>query len=116
MVAAITMAEAAGSAAATRVSLFSIRGQWVAAALALIAVAAGANGVTGPGDVAGTAAAPLLAGVLACAAGAAGPCRAAAIQRLAPDRLRARAASLASACDMACSTLLVPFAAFLHRG
>jgi MFS family permease len=122
-VAAITLAEAAGSAAATRASLFSVAGQWLAAVLAVIAVSAGAGVVAGivvgggvVGDSAGTVvAAPLLAAVLSFAAGAAGPCRAAAIQRLAPDRLRASTASLASACDMACSTLLVPFVAVLHR-
>jgi hypothetical protein len=42
--------------------------------------------------------------------GVAQPLRAAAIQRLAADGVRARAASLASACDMAFSTVGLPAA------
>ena len=47
---------------------------------------------------------PLVALALAFLSGVAQPLRAAAIQRLAADRVRARAASAASACDMAVRT------------
>jgi len=53
---------------------------------------------------------PLVALALAFVSGVARPLRAAAIQRLAADSLRARAASMASACDMAISTIVLPFA------
>jgi hypothetical protein len=52
----------------------------------------------------------VVAVALAFLAGVAYPLRSAAIQRLAADDARARAASLASACDMACSTLALSLA------
>jgi hypothetical protein len=53
---------------------------------------------------------PLLVLALAFLSGVAQPLRAAAVQRLAADTIRARAASAASACDMAVSTILLPLA------
>jgi hypothetical protein len=53
---------------------------------------------------------PLTALVLGFLVGVAQPLRAAAIQRLAGDAIRARAASAASACDMAVSTIVLPLA------
>jgi hypothetical protein len=47
--------------------------------------------------------------------GLAHPLRAAAIQRLATDGVRARAASIASACDKACDTLALALAGFSRR-
>jgi hypothetical protein len=53
---------------------------------------------------------------LAFATGAAHPVRAAAIQEMATDGVRARAASAASACDMAFSTIFLLLAGrFLAR-
>jgi hypothetical protein len=57
----------------------------------------------------------LIAPAVAFLAGVALPLRATAIQRLSADHLRARAASLASACDMVLSTMLLP-AAGVWRG
>lgn len=57
----------------------------------------------------------LVAVVLAFLLGVSQPLRAAAIQRLAADHIRARAASAASACDMAIRVLLLPLAG-LWRG
>ena len=51
---------------------------------------------------------PLIALVLGFLVGVAQPLRAAAIQRLAGDGIRARAASAASACDMAISMIVLP--------
>ncbi len=47
---------------------------------------------------------------LAFLEGVAHPLRAVAIQRAVPDGVRARAASLASACDMAVSLIALPLA------
>ena len=52
---------------------------------------------------------------LALLSGLAGPLRAAAVQRLSRDEARARAASLASACDMALTTALLPLAGMWRR-
>jgi hypothetical protein len=52
---------------------------------------------------------------LAFLLGLAHPLRAAAIQRLATDSVRARAASIASACDKACDTLALTLAGFSGR-
>jgi hypothetical protein len=56
------------------------------------------------------AALPFCAIALGLLLGLARPIRAAAIQRLAGDAIRARAASAASACDMAISTIVLPLA------
>ena len=47
--------------------------------------------------------------------GLAHPLRAAAVQRLAGEGVRARAASLASACDKACDTVALILAGITHR-
>jgi hypothetical protein len=52
---------------------------------------------------------------LAFLMGASQPLRAVAIQRLAADHVRARAASIASACDKACVTLALIVAGSLPR-
>jgi hypothetical protein len=53
---------------------------------------------------------------LAFATGVSHPLRAAAIQRMASDGMRARAASTANACDMALSTLFLLMAGSLLAG
>lgn len=101
LVAVITLAEAAGSALAARLPGVKAAGlsALAAAGVALIGLA-----VVLP--------AAFLVGVvgLSFLAGLAGPMRAAAIQRLVADDVRARAASLASACDMVLSTIALPLA------
>jgi hypothetical protein len=52
--------------------------------------------------------------LLAFLMGLAAPLRAAAIQHVSADASRARAASLASACDMACMLIVVPLAAAMR--
>jgi hypothetical protein len=106
LVALITVAEAAGSMVAERLRSGGARQQAILAAAGLTLIAAAA------------AAPALLVAVvlaLACLEGAAGPLRAAAIQRLASDDARARAASLASACDMAVETIVLPLAGLVGR-
>jgi len=101
VVAAIALAEAIGSVVATRVRGAGLRTQ----------VAIGFSGVLM--IVTGLAVRPLLvasAFVLSFLDGLALPLRSAGIQRLANDAVRARAASLASACDMALKTLALPLA------
>jgi len=101
LVAALTAAEAGGCALASRLppALPHIEIQLAAAGSILFVVA-----------VAVPAALTPVALVLALLAGVAQPLRAAAIQRLASDGIRARAASAASACDMAVSTIVLPLA------
>ena len=101
LVAAITLAEAAGSAVAATLPGGTVRGQVVlgAAAAALASV-----GLAWP------PAFDLVVLLLAFVAGIAAPLRAAAIQRWAADRYRARTASLASAVDMIASTIVLPLA------
>jgi len=103
LVAAITLAEAAGSALATRLPASGVRGQMLFAGCGAVLVAMA--------FVRPDAFIPVVI-ALAVLDGAATPLRAAAIQRLAADDARARAASLASACDMALSTLVLPLAAW----
>jgi hypothetical protein len=107
IVAAMAFAEAAGSVAAMRLPAASLRGQsaLAAAGLACLAIAALRPAVF-----------LAMAVALSCLAGLAGPLRAAAIQRLAADGVRARAASLASACDMVLSTIALPLAGLAQRG
>jgi hypothetical protein len=101
LVAAIVLAEAIGSVIATGVRDAGLRTQ---AAIGLF----GAFML-----VIGLAGGPLLvasAVVLSLLDGLALPLRSVAIQRLANDAVRARAASLASACDMALKTIALPLA------
>lgn len=106
LVATITLAEATGSAVAAGVPGAGARGQAIVAALGSIFF-----GIA----LARPTALPLVSVPLAFLLGVAHPLRAAAIQRLAADGVRARAASLASACDMALSTIALPLAG-LWRG
>jgi hypothetical protein len=97
-VASITLAGAAGSTLAMRLPSVGPRAQ-----IALAAVGAGLAGValTTPAMFV-----PITI-VLSFATGVAHPLRATAIQRLASDSMRARAASVANACDMALSTVML---------
>jgi len=98
LVALITLSDSAGSALASRLPAVGIRVQLALAAAGVVLVAAA---LTIPGAlVPATIALSFGTGVLH-------PLRAAAIQRLASDGVRARAASAASACDMAFSTLFL---------
>jgi len=96
LVAVITVAEAAGSAAAMRVTTAGVSAQQILAALgvAVCLVAAGQPAAFIPAVIA-----------LSFLEGAALPLRAAAIQRTIPDGIRARAASLASAFDKGLTTI-----------
>jgi MFS family permease len=96
LVALITLADAAGSGLAMRLPAVHVRAQLLLAAVGAIVAAAAVAipAVLVPSTIA-----------LAFAAGVSHPVRAAAIQRLATDDVRARFASLASACDMAFSTI-----------
>jgi MFS family permease len=96
LVAAITVAEAAGSLAAVWIPSSGVPTQVVLAALGFGAVIGGA-----------TRPAAFFAIVVALEflCGLARPLRAGALQRLAADTMRARAASIASACDKACDTI-----------
>jgi hypothetical protein len=97
-VALITLSNSAGSALATRLPAAGVRTQLSIAACGFVLVV---TGLTVP-----VALAPVTI-ALSFGTGVLHPLRAAAIQRLAADRIRARAASAASACDMALSTLLL---------
>jgi MFS family permease len=105
LVAAITLAEAAGSALAPKLPSH-IRGQIVLAVCGgtffAVAMALPASFV-------------IIVPVLALLDGMARPLRATLIQRLAADDVRARLASLASACDMAVSTIALPVAGFWRQ-
>jgi len=105
LVAAIALAEAIGSAIATKAGDAGLRMQ----------VAIGLFGVLTL--LTGLAVRPLLvpsAIVLSLLDGLALPLRSVAIQRLADDTVRARAASIASACDMALKTIALPLAGSWH--
>lgn len=106
LVAALTLAEAAGAAVATRVPASSLRTQLglLGGGLAVSAVAIA---------VPSAFVASLI--IVSFAAGLAEPLRSAAIQRQAADDVRARVASFASACDMACSLIVLPVAGFYRR-
>ncbi len=101
LVAAIALAEAAGSAAATRVPAGGARHQGLLAGLGVVLFATGL--AWPPACLAVVPALSLLDGL-------ARPLRATLIQRVAADGARARMASLASACDMAVSTISLPLA------
>jgi hypothetical protein len=101
LVAMLTAAEASGYALASRLANTTERDQIrLAAAGAILAIVA----LVVPATLS------LVALALAFLSGVADPLRAAAIQRSASDNIRARAASAASACDMAVSTILLPLA------
>lgn len=104
-VAVLTLAEAAGAALAIRASC-GVRLQAVIAAAGLIALAAA---IIVPAFLVPTIVA------LSLVVGFAEPVRAAALQRLASDDMRARAASIASACDKACATAALVLAGRMPR-
>jgi hypothetical protein len=99
LVAALTAAEAGGFAVAARLPAATWRDQcWLALFGSLLCFSA----------VTMQLSMPLIALALGFLVGVAQPLRAAAIQRLAGDGIRARAASAASACDMAISMIVLP--------
>lgn len=107
LLAMITLADAAGSALASRVPATGVRLQLAAAAVGalLVAVALAIPAMLVPVTI-----------TLSFGTGILHPLRAAAIQRMASDGIRARAASAASACDMALSTIFLLIAGgFLAR-
>ncbi len=104
-VAAATLAEAAGSFVGARMAT-GTRGQLLLIGLG-IGMAAAALGVS-------RAFHPAVA-ALCFLTGVAYPLRAAAIQRVAADNLRARAASLASACDKVAATVALLWAGVAPR-
>jgi MFS family permease len=106
LVAAIALAEAAGSAAAIRVSTGGLRRQLALAAIGALLFAAG---------LAHQATFILVVPALSSLDGLAHPLRATLIQRAAADGVRARMASLASACDMAVSTIALLSAGLARR-
>lgn len=101
LVAVVTLAEAAGSALAIRVGSAGLGAQAMLASL-------------GAASLALAVAVPVLflpvVVALAFLLGVAHPLRAVAIQRLVADRMRARAASVASACDKAVMMIALPIA------
>jgi hypothetical protein len=101
LVAALTAAEAGGCALASRLPTATLRHQ-----IQLV----GFGSMLSIGAMIVPASLPLVAIALAFLLGVAQPLRAAMIQRLAADSMRARAASAASACDMAISTIVLPIA------
>ena len=108
LIALITLADAAGSMLASRLPPVGARVQLAIAVVgsALVALALTIPEALVPVTIA-----------LSFGTGVLHPLRAAAIQRLAGDSVRARAASAASACDMALSTILLLLAGsvFAHR-
>jgi hypothetical protein len=107
LVALITLADAAGSGLAIRLPEVGVRAQ---AALAVLgACVASAAWMWPPAMVPATIA-------LSFATGASHPLRAATVQRLASDDMRARAASAANAVDMALSTIGLLIAGSLLAG
>lgn len=106
LVALITLAEAAGSALAARVPQAGVRSQVVLASIGVVLFIAAL--------VYPPALHPLVL-ALAFLIGIAEPLRTAAIQHVASDAVRARAASFASACDMALLTIALPLAGWWRR-
>jgi hypothetical protein len=105
LVAIITLAEAAGSAIAGQLAA-SMKSQMI---LAGFGAAAAIAGLALP-----AAFVPMVV-ALSFLIGIAQPLRAAAIQRAAADHVRARAASVASACDKAAATVALVLAGSLPR-
>jgi MFS family permease len=101
LVAVITLGEAAGSSVASRLPVLRINLQPL---LALLATGLIVVMLVAP------AASQVVTLVLSFLVGLAEPLRDAAVQRLARDGVRARAASLASACDKAFMTAALPLA------
>jgi MFS family permease len=98
LVALITLSNAVGSAIASRLPAAGVRAQIVAAAIgALLVIAA----LVSPAMLVPVTIA------LSFGTGVLHPLRAASIQRIASDDVRARAASAANACDMAFSTIFL---------
>ena len=108
LLALITLADAAGSVLASRVPATGARVQLAVAAAGALLVATA---------LAIPAALVPVTMTLSFGTGVLHPLRAAAIQRMASDGVRARAASAASACDMALSTicLLITGSALARR-
>lgn len=106
LVALITAAEAAGAAIAPRIPAGAARGQFVLAMCGALMVSAAL-----------VAPATLHAAVIGLSflEGIGEPLRASAIQRAAPDGMRARAASAANACDMLFSIIALPLAGVWAR-
>jgi MFS family permease len=98
LVALITLMDAAGSALAIRLPATGPRAQ---IGLAVVGAIVAGVALTWPAVLVPSTIA------LAFATGVSHPLRAAAIQRMASDDMRARAASVASACDMALSTIVL---------
>ena len=107
VVAAITLAEAAGAVLAGRISGIGVRRLWLVSAVGAAVAAATAGWPSGI-----LAAAVALSFVL----GLVHPLRATLLQRGAADHARARVASLASACDVAVSAFAVSLAGGWRRG
>lgn len=107
IVALITLADAAGSTLAMRLPPAGVRTQVALAATG--AILAGVA-LTSPALVA-----PIVI-ALSFATGVSHPLRAATIQRMATDGMRARAASAANACDMAFSTIVLLLAGTMLAG
>ena len=101
LVAIVTLAEAVGSLLAMRMGNCGVATQRVLVGLGVVSIL-----------VAATVPSAFVPVVIALAflEGVVHPLRAAAIQRAVPDGVRARAASLASACDMAVSLIALPLA------
>jgi hypothetical protein len=106
LVAIIGVAHAAGSAIAARLQQHDARPQGVLAVAGLLLFALG---------LAVANMWPFVAIAIAVMAGVALPLRATALQEQASDTMRARAASIASACDTAVSMLLLPVAGVWRR-
>jgi hypothetical protein len=102
IVAAITLSEAAGAWVASRAGRSARAWRSDGRLQILLAVCGAAVAAMA---LAGSAGAAVAAVALAFVLGLMLPLRAAALQRVAGDGARARVASLASACDMACTTL-----------
>jgi MFS family permease len=106
LVATLTLAEATGSMIAVRLPALGARSQAIVAGCGAVAIA---TALAHPST--------LLPGVVSLAflLGLAHPLRAAAIQRLASDGVRAQAASIASACDKVCDTVALTLAGLSRR-
>ena len=109
LVATLTLAEATGSMIAARLPALGARSQTILAGCGAVAMA---TALAQPSTLL-----PLLPGVVSLAflLGLAHPLRAAAIQRLASDGVRAQAASIASACDKVCDTVALTLAGLSRR-
>jgi hypothetical protein len=104
LVAAITLSEAAGAWVASRLGSGTPARAWRDDGRLFLLLSACGAAVSVAALVSSTGAA-VAAVALAFPLGLVLPLRAAALQRMAGDGVRARVASLASACDMACTTL-----------